>query len=189
MSASRQRCLFLRPGQCRLDKQRCSWGCHFLRPDSESDLQLVWWIKRKSNNSFQLFREHHAWHERDPESLTDHRKDRRAITGLIANMWPDPARLKASRLHELKCALGLFHDQSFFTQLSGSYCHLSVQTMSRRNEHTQLVSRNQRTLNPLRGEEHEPDINDAALNPLTHFVHRAFKEHHFHVRILLLKTG
>jgi len=35
-----------------------------------------------------------------------------------------------SLLHELKCALGLFHDKSFCALLSGSYCHLSVQTMA-----------------------------------------------------------
>src|SRR6266511_100169 len=66
---------------------------------------------------------------------------------------------------------------------------LSVQTMSRRNEHPQLVSRNERTRDPFRGVQHEPDINDAAPNPLAHFLRRAFKEHHVHVRILLMKTG
>src|SRR5260370_16827809 len=60
--------------------------------------------------------------------------------------------------------------------------------MPRRNEHTQLVSRNQRTFDAWCGEDHEPDINDAALNPLPHFLHRAFKKHHFHVRIRGSKT-
>ena len=57
----------------------------------------------------------------------------------------------------MKCALGLFHDKSFFTQSSGSHCHLSAQTMPRRNQYTQLVSRNQRTLDPFHGEKYKPD--------------------------------
>ena len=61
--------------------------------------------------------------------------------------------------------------------------------MSRRNKHAQLISRDWRNLDPLRGEEHKPDINDALLNPLTHLSHGAFKKHDFYVRIRGSKTG
>src|SRR5258708_6020818 len=148
----------------------------------------MWWIKRKSNYSVELFREHHAWHERDPESFTDHGQDRSAIAGLIANLWSDPARSN-SHLHELKCTLVLFHDPSFLLEISGSYGNFRVQAMSRRNKHAQLISRDWRHLNPLRGEEHKPDINDALLNPFTHLSHGAFKKHDFYVRIRSSKTG
>ncbi len=61
--------------------------------------------------------------------------------------------------------------------------------MPRCNHHTQLVHRDERAVHPYGREGHEPDINDAAHKPLPHFLHRAFKQHHFHLRILLLKTS
>src|SRR4030088_2557255 len=117
----------------------------------------MWWIERKSNYPFELFREYHAWHKRDPESFADHCQDRRAIAGLIANMWSDAARSN-SHLHELKGTLVLFRDPSFLLQIAGRYGSLRAQAMSRRNKHAQLISRDWRHLDALRGEEHKPDI-------------------------------
>src|SRR5258708_16990216 len=39
------------------------------------------------------------------------------------------------------------------------------------------------------GEDDETNSNDAPRNPRTHFVHRAFKKHHFYVGIRGSKTG
>ena len=56
-------------------------------------------------------------------------------------------------------------------------------------EHMHFIWDNRRALDPFSGMKYEPNINDAGADPLVHFLYCTFKEHHFDIRILLLKMG